>query len=52
MSGPSIDLIKKMLDRDVSTRATIQEVLDHPWMIEDTDSGELRASGSGEMRRD
>lgn len=41
MSEPSIDLIKTMLDRDVSTRATIQEVLDHPWMVEEPQSGEL-----------
>lgn len=35
MSEPSIDLIKKMLDRDVKQRMTIQEVLDHPWLSEE-----------------
>ncbi|KAJ5132158.1 hypothetical protein N7448_006316, partial [Penicillium atrosanguineum] len=29
-----IDLIRKMLDRDVDNRLTITEVLEHPWMME------------------
>lgn len=35
MSDESIDLIRKMLDRDVSQRLDIQQVLDHPWLKED-----------------
>ncbi|KAL0473653.1 serine/threonine protein kinase [Neurospora intermedia] len=31
ISDESIDLIRKMLDRDVSQRSTIEEVLAHPW---------------------
>lgn len=34
MSEPSIDLIRKMLDRDVAKRVTIQQVLEHPWLVE------------------
>lgn len=30
MSEDSIDLIRKMLDRDLSTRPTMTEVLKHP----------------------
>lgn len=30
MSDDSIDLIRKMLDRDLSTRPTMAQVLDHP----------------------
>jgi len=30
MSDDSIDLIRKMLDRDLSTRPTMAEVLTHP----------------------
>ncbi|KAJ5232252.1 hypothetical protein N7468_005208, partial [Penicillium chermesinum] len=32
-SEECIDLIRKMLDRDVDSRLTITEVLEHPWMI-------------------
>lgn len=35
MSEPSIDLIRKMLDRDVAQRVTIQQVLEHPWLAEE-----------------
>ncbi|BDD59888.1 hypothetical protein MAP00_005063 [Monascus purpureus] len=31
-SEDCIDLIRKMLDRDVDNRLTIGEVMDHPWM--------------------
>ncbi|KAF2717048.1 Pkinase-domain-containing protein [Polychaeton citri CBS 116435] len=31
MSEDCIDLIRKMLDRDVESRISIQAVLDHPW---------------------
>ncbi|KAJ5888238.1 hypothetical protein N7495_008279 [Penicillium taxi] len=31
-SEDCIDLIRKMLDRDVDSRLTITEVLEHPWM--------------------
>ncbi|KAL5354727.1 serine/threonine protein kinase, partial [Pseudogymnoascus australis] len=34
MSEPSIDLIRKMLDRDVAKRVTIEQVLEHPWLAE------------------
>ncbi|CAO3586270.1 unnamed protein product [Absidia cylindrospora] len=30
--GQSVDLIKKMLDRDVSKRLTVHQVLEHPWL--------------------
>ncbi|RMZ77773.1 hypothetical protein DV737_g4183, partial [Chaetothyriales sp. CBS 132003] len=30
-----IDLIRKMLDRDVEQRITIEQVKDHPWLAED-----------------
>lgn len=33
MSDDSIDLIRAMLDRDVSSRITIQEVIAHPWCV-------------------
>jgi protein-serine/threonine kinase len=32
MSEASIDLIRKMLDRDLDRRIDIQKVLDHPWL--------------------
>lgn len=31
MSDDSIDLIRLMLDRDVDSRISIGEVLEHPW---------------------
>jgi protein-serine/threonine kinase len=31
MSDDSIDLIRLMLDRDVDSRISIEEVLEHPW---------------------
>lgn len=31
MSDDSIDLIRLMLDRDVESRITIGQVLEHPW---------------------
>ncbi|KAH8815832.1 hypothetical protein F5884DRAFT_747356 [Xylogone sp. PMI_703] len=33
MSDDSIDLIRAMLDRDVSSRITIEQVLQHPWCL-------------------
>ncbi|KAJ5095805.1 hypothetical protein NUU61_005161 [Penicillium alfredii] len=33
-SEACIDLIRKMLDRDVDNRLTITEVLEHPWMMD------------------
>jgi protein-serine/threonine kinase len=33
MSDDSIDLIRAMLDRDVDSRITIEEALDHPWCL-------------------
>ena len=35
MSEASIDLIRKMLDRDVERRVDIQQVLAHPWLQEE-----------------
>lgn len=32
MSEESINLIQCMLDRDVTHRYTIDQVLDHPWL--------------------
>jgi len=37
MSEDSIDLIRKMLDRDVSSRITIEKVIEHPWFSTDED---------------
>ncbi|KAJ5609803.1 hypothetical protein N7528_010370 [Penicillium herquei] len=34
-SEECIDLIRKMLDRDVDNRLTITEVVEHPWMVEE-----------------
>lgn len=31
MSDDNLDLIRKMLDRDVERRIGIQAVLEHPW---------------------
>jgi protein-serine/threonine kinase len=31
MSEDSIDLIRLMLDRDVESRVTIEQVVQHPW---------------------
>jgi protein-serine/threonine kinase len=33
MSENSIDLIRAMLDRDVDSRITIEQVLEHPWCL-------------------
>jgi protein-serine/threonine kinase len=33
MSEDSIDLVRRMLDRNVQTRVTIEEVVDHPWCL-------------------
>ncbi|KAL4890769.1 putative serine/threonine protein kinase [Aspergillus ambiguus] len=33
-SEDCIDLIRRMLDRDVDNRLTITEVMEHPWMID------------------
>ncbi|KAI8981586.1 hypothetical protein BDF20DRAFT_861904 [Mycotypha africana] len=35
LSEESVDLIKKMLNRDVNQRVNIQQVLDHPWLTTD-----------------
>lgn len=32
-SEDCIDLIRRMLDRDVDNRITISEVAEHPWMV-------------------
>jgi len=34
LSEGSIDLIKKMLERDLDRRPTIDEVLNHYWLLE------------------
>ena len=31
ISDESIDLVRRMLDRDISGRANIKEVVTHPW---------------------
>jgi protein-serine/threonine kinase len=33
MSEESIGLIRDMLDRDVNSRITIQQVMEHPWCL-------------------
>jgi protein-serine/threonine kinase len=54
-SEECIDLIRKMLDRDVERRIGIQAVLDHPWslMIEDEgaedDGGAVAAAAAAEF---
>ena len=35
LSEGSIDLVKRMLDRDIEKRPTIDDVLNHPWLRED-----------------
>ncbi|CAG8596942.1 18664_t:CDS:2, partial [Acaulospora morrowiae] len=35
LSDGSIDLVKKMLDRDTDKRPSIDDVLNHPWLRED-----------------
>lgn len=42
MSEDCIDLIRKMLDRDVEARIGIQAVLEHPWVVkgDEEDEGE------------
>jgi len=37
MSDNSIDLIRAMLDRDVDSRITIEEVVEHPWCVAEDD---------------
>jgi len=37
MSEDSIDLIRRMLDRNVDTRITIEEVINHPWCLDSGD---------------
>jgi len=37
MSEDSIDLIRRMLDRNLDTRITIEEVIQHPWCLETED---------------
>jgi protein-serine/threonine kinase len=34
-SEDCIDLIQKMLDRDVDERSTITQVIEHPWMVKE-----------------
>lgn len=33
MSADSINLIRAMLERDVASRITIEQVLEHPWCV-------------------
>lgn len=44
LSPDNIDLIRRMLERDVSLRPTMDQVLDHPWLkpYETTSSKELQ----------
>ncbi|KAK2070181.1 hypothetical protein P8C59_004698 [Phyllachora maydis] len=39
ISDESIDLVRRMLDRDVAQRATIEQVLEHRWSTMEMDSG-------------
>lgn len=41
MSEENLDLIRKMLDRDVERRIGIQAVLEHPWtmQVDDEEGG-------------
>lgn len=45
MSDDCIDLIRKMLNRDVEQRIGIQAVLEHPWCTTVDDSEEEEAAG-------
>lgn len=50
MSEECIDLIRRMLDRDVERRINIQGVLEHPWCLmpdEPEGEGELEGVGVG-----
>ena len=47
MSEGCIDLIRRMLDRDVEGRIGIQGVLNHPWTQEVDDEGD-EGAGEGE----
>ena len=48
MSEECIDLIRRMLDRDVERRINIQAVLEHPWcLVEDRPEGEGVLEGVG-----
>ncbi|KAF2767665.1 Pkinase-domain-containing protein [Teratosphaeria nubilosa] len=48
MSEECIDLIRKMLDRDVERRIVIQDVLSHPWclVVDEVDEGPTPGKGS------
>lgn len=37
MSDNSISLIRAMLDRDVESRISIEDVLQHPWCVVEED---------------
>lgn len=45
MSEDCIDLIRRMLDRDVERRIGIQAVLEHPWCTTVDDEEEEKATG-------
>lgn len=53
MSELCLDLIRKMLDRDVERRIGIQGVLAHPWVqMEDEDEvGEAVGGNAGDERQ-
>ena len=36
MSEPAKDLIRRLLDNDISTRISATEALNHPWIVSDT----------------
>lgn len=49
LSEDCIDLIRKMLDRDVERRIGIQGVMEHPWVtyVDEEEGGEEAATGLG-----
>lgn len=53
MSDENLDLIRKMLDRDVERRIGIQAVLEHPWCVhvDEEEDGEEEAKGKGEAEK-
>ena len=49
MSEDCIDLIRKMLDRDVERRIGIQAVLQHPWVTAADDDVVAEATEGGQV---
>ena len=46
VSEESIELVRRMLDRDVEARADIREVVAHPWCTPPEDPGSEKSVGA------